>query len=181
MIKFVTSNEHKFTELKSILSEFRVEIEWIRMKYEEIQADTTEEISEDSCKKLRKLVDGSFFIEDTGLYVPVLGGFPGPYSSYVNRTIGNMGLLKLVNADRSAYFETVISLSLGGEIYLFKSSLKGTISMEESGVEGFGYDPIFIPEGYSRTLSELGLEEKNRISHRRGAAEKMVKFLRQMQ
>jgi XTP/dITP diphosphohydrolase len=178
MISFVTSNEHKFREIRSIFLEYGLEVQWTRMSYEEIQGESTASISEDSCRKLQGMISAPFFLEDTGLYIPPLGGFPGPYSSYVNRTIGNSGILKLIENDRRAYFETVVSLSYGGSIYRFEGRLNGTIAPSESGTGGFGYDPIFIPDGYGTTLSEMGENEKNKISHRRKATEGLVSFLK---
>ncbi|MHB1709236.1 MAG: RdgB/HAM1 family non-canonical purine NTP pyrophosphatase [Thermoplasmataceae archaeon] len=178
MIKFVTSNEHKYRELRGIFSHHDIEIEWVRMKYEEIQADTTEEISLDSCRKLQPVIEGTFFMEDTGLYIPALKGFPGPYSSYVNSTIGNKGILSLLGGDRRAYFQTVISLSYRMNIYQFSSTLRGSISTEERGKNGFGFDPVFIPDGEKLTLAEMDPERKNTISHRRKAAEKLIDFIK---
>ncbi len=178
MIKFVTSNEHKYRELNSIFSAHDIEIEWVKMKYEEIQADTTEEISLDSCRKLQSVIEGTFFMEDTGLYISPLKGFPGPYSSYVNSTIGNKGILSLLGVDRRAHFQTVISLSYGRKVYQFSSTLRGTISTEERGENGFGFDPVFIPEGEGFTLAEMDPERKNTISHRRKAAEKLIDFIK---
>jgi XTP/dITP diphosphohydrolase len=178
LIKFVTSNEHKYKEISSIFSAHDIEIEWVKMKYEEIQADTTEEISLDSCKKLQSLIEGTFFMEDTGLYISSLKGFPGPYSSYVNSTIGNRGILSLLGSERMAYFQTVISLSYRGSVYQFSSTLPGSISTEVRGKYGFGFDPVFIPEGEELTLAEMDPARKNTISHRRRAAEKLIDFIR---
>ncbi|MEM0155481.1 MAG: RdgB/HAM1 family non-canonical purine NTP pyrophosphatase [Thermoplasmataceae archaeon] len=177
MIKLVTSNEHKYKEIKSIFLEFGLEVEWVKMSYEEIQDESTARISEDSCRKLQGMIEDPFFLEDTGLYILTLAGFPGPYSSYVNKKIGNKGILKLVGSDRRAYFETVISLSYGGNIYKFDGHLNGTIANAESGSGGFGYDPIFIPDKYNITLSEMGETEKNKISHRRIATEDLIRFI----
>jgi len=179
LIKFVTSNEHKYNELKKIFLEHQIEIKWVHMKYEEIQEDTTDEISLDSCKKLQSLIDGTFFMEDTGLYIDALNGFPGPYSSYVSSTIGNRGILSLLDAERSAHFQTVISLSHNMEVFQFSASVHGSISTDERGKGGFGFDPIFIPDGEEMTLAEMGNERKNLISHRKKAAEKLIHFIKE--
>jgi XTP/dITP diphosphohydrolase len=179
LIKFVTSNRNKFQEVKEVMKAHRIEIGWHELKYEEIQADTTEEISRDSCAKIAVKLDGEFFLEDTGLYIDPLNGFPGPYSSYVQKTIGNKGILKLLhNNGRDATFLTVVSYWNGKEIMQFAGELKGKISYTERGENGFGYDPIFIPDGSEKSLAEMTIPEKNAISHRSIAVQKFIEHLK---
>ncbi|BAB60442.1 hypothetical protein [Thermoplasma volcanium GSS1] len=181
MFKFVTSNKHKFEEIKELGTRYGIDIEWVNMKYEEIQEESTEKISYDSCKKLINLVDSPFFIDDTGLYIESLNGFPGPYSSYVSKTIGNYGILKLMNGieKRSAYFVTVISLNEGGKITQFTGKVIGEISKEIRGKNGFGYDPIFIPNGSERTFAEMETSEKNMVSHRSMAFKGLFSYIKE--
>ncbi|MGC8514729.1 MAG: non-canonical purine NTP pyrophosphatase [Thermoplasmata archaeon] len=174
----VTSNEHKFEEIAAMFRIAEIPLEWKHVKYEEIQEDTTEMISYRSCVEVRKELHDDFFLEDTGLYVPALRGFPGPYSSYVNTTIGYVGLQQLVEGkDRTAYFKTVISLSMNGRIMQFGGVLKGAISSEAKGATGFGFDPVFVPEGDVLTLAEMDVETKNRFSHRGRAVSALIKYL----
>lgn len=148
------------------------------MTYEEIQADETSEISGDSARKLSHQIDGPFFLEDTGLYIDSLNGFPGPYSSFISKKIGNTGVLKLLDGrERSARFITVITYCEKGQFHQFTGTLEGTISLEIKGPGGFGFDPIFIPNGKSDTLSEMSMDEKNEISHRSRALEQLIAFL----
>ncbi|MHA1596329.1 MAG: XTP/dITP diphosphatase [Candidatus Asgardarchaeia archaeon] len=169
VIKFVTSNEHKFKEVSSIMKEVGIEVEWVKMEYLEPQSSDIEEISRFSASYIRdKYSLRNFFIEDTGLFIEGLRGFPGPYSSYVFKTVGNEGILKLMEGvrDRRAYFKTALSyVDDFGKVWTFVSEVRGFIS-EESRGSGWGYDPIFIPEGYDRTYAEMGME-KNKVSHRR--------------
>ena len=169
VIKFVTSNEHKFKEVSSIMKEVGIEVEWVKMEYLEPQSSDIEEISRFSASYIRdKYPLRNFFIEDTGLFIEGLRGFPGPYSSYVFKTVGNEGILKLMEGvrDRRAYFKTALSyVDDFGKVWTFVSEVRGFIS-EESRGSGWGYDPIFIPEGYDRTYAEMGME-KNKVSHRR--------------
>lgn len=179
MIMFVTSNAHKFQEVREIMESSSIEVQWHEMQYEEIQADTTEEISRDSCIKLAKKIEGKFFLEDTGLYIDPLNGFPGPYSSFVQKTIGNKGILRLLhNNGRNARFLTVISYWNGKDVIQFRGELEGKISYTERGSTGFGYDPIFIPDGYEKSLSEMTPAEKNGISHRSTALKKFMDYLK---
>jgi len=179
MIEFISSNRHKFMEIKARMDECSIGITWVKMKYEEIQADTTEEISLDSAKKLSSFRGKPFFIEDTGLYITSLNGFPGPYSSYVSKKLGNSLVLRLLEDERSAVFLTVITYWDGRSFFQFSGKLEGEISMVERGHNGFGYDPIFIPRGKEITMAEMTIEEKNEISHRAMALNKFIEFLNQ--
>ncbi len=126
-----------------------------------------------------KEIDGEgIFIEDSGLFVEALKGFPGVYSAYVFKTIGYSGILKLLAGveNRRAYFESVVGLKLKGEVRIFRGRVDGVIAEKARGKGGFGYDPIFIPEGSEKTFAEAP-EIKNRVSHRKRALEEMRKFL----
>ncbi|GGM67389.1 non-canonical purine NTP pyrophosphatase [Thermogymnomonas acidicola] len=177
-IRFVTSNQWKFNEISEACRRKGIEVEWVRMKYEEIQADDTEEIARTSCERVSAQLGSGFFLEDTGLYVGALGGFPGPYSSYVSKTIGNAGLLKLLEGkERGAYFLTVIAYFDGTVVRTFRGILEGTIADAPRGSNGFGFDPVFIPSGHSRTLAEMSTSEKNMISHRSSALSRFLEYL----
>lgn len=125
------------------------------------------------------------FSDDTGLEVEALNNAPGVYSARYagegNNAENNMNLL-LKNLEgetnRKAQFRTVISLILDGKEYFFEGIVKGTINTELHGDEGFGYDPIFTPEGFDRTFAQMSSEEKNSMSHRGRAIEKLVDFLK---
>jgi XTP/dITP diphosphohydrolase len=124
------------------------------------------------------------FSDDTGLEVEALNGEPGVYSArYAGEgKDSEANMLKLLKnlegkENRKAQFRTVISLILDGKEYLFEGVVKGKILTEKHGKEGFGYDPIFMPDGYNRSFAELTMEEKNAISHRGHAVEKLFDFL----
>ena len=176
MLKFVTSNAHKYMEAETLFKKRGIEISWEKMKYEEIQADDNETICRDSCMKLSEKLESPFFIDDTGLYIKSLNGFPGPFASYVQETLGNSRILEIASGS-AAFFKTVVGFSNQKQIYVFTGILNGNISNRESRTNGFGYDPIFIPQGYDKELSELSTEEKNIISHRGKALEKFIDFL----
>jgi len=119
-------------------------------------------------------------IDDSGLFVDALKGFPGVYSSYVFKTVGCDGILSLMRGveDRRARFECCIGfMAPGGEPFIAKAVAEGTISQEKMGAGGFGYDPVFIPQGYTRSYAQIDLPEKNRISHRGKAMEIFLKEL----
>ncbi|MGQ4914891.1 MAG: XTP/dITP diphosphatase [Candidatus Asgardarchaeia archaeon] len=173
---FITSNEHKFREVSQILKAYNVNIKWYKVKYTEIQADQIEEIALQSAKLLATRLNFDFFLEDTGLFIDVLNGFPGPFSAYVYRTIGNNGILRLLQhvENRNAYFKTCVAYYNSREktIHTFVGVMEGRISYKIRG-EQWGFDPIFIPKGYKKTYAEMG-SEKNKISHRTKAIEKFA-------
>ncbi|MFQ6137346.1 MAG: XTP/dITP diphosphatase [Candidatus Hydrothermarchaeales archaeon] len=177
MISFVTSNEHKFNEAKEIFKKYGIKLEWLAQDYKEIQGDSLEEIVVES---LKEIGGTSIMIEDAGLFIDALYGFPGVYSRFVEDTIGNKGILKLMESieDREARFESVVGYKdEEGEMRVFKGVVKGRIAHEIKGKGGFGYDPIFIPEGYNKTFAQ-DIKVKNDISHRKRALEEVARFLR---
>ncbi len=173
---FITSNESKYREARKIGEKYGVNVGWIQLEYLEPQGNDLREIAKLSAEMLTKKMDSPFFIEDSGLFIKALNGFPGPYSSYVFKTIGNEGIIKLMDGieDRTAFFMAIIAYWDGNKIKLFEGKVEGKIANEIRGTGGFGYDPIFEYEG--RTFAEMG-DEKNEYSHRRRALESFFKWL----
>lgn len=180
---FVTGNRHKFEEVSEIAAEHGLKLDMRDLPCKEIQADELEEIARqsavDACSSLGK----PCFVEDAGLFVHALRGFPGPYSSYVFRTIGNDGLLKLMASigDRRAEFRSAVGYcEPGSKPTVFTGKVEGNISPEARGTQGFGFDPIFVPsEGDGRTFAKMTVAEKNVISHRARAIKKFLKWYTQ--
>ncbi len=173
-IRFVTSNEHKAEEAAEILRSGGIEVEWVDLEYPEIQADSLEEVVSFSLEWVSGRVETPFFIEDAGMFIDALSGFPGPYSSYVFRTIGNQGIIRLMEgvSNRRAKFYSVIGLVAGRgmKAEVMGAGVPGRIAERPRGI-GWGFDPIFIPEGGGGlTYAEMG-RRKNEISHRRRALE----------
>jgi len=176
----VTSNDGKFREISQQMKEHGFELEHVKTSYPEIQADTLDETIVPGLRWLLERYDRPLMIDDSGLFIDALKGFPGVYSSYVFKTIGCDGILRLMKdvKDRGARFECCIGfLRPGGEPFVAKGVAKGTIAESKAGTGGFGYDPIFIPEGYSKTYAQFEIPEKNKISHRGRAIETFVKEL----
>ena len=156
------------------------ELEHIDVSYPEIQAASLEETISPGLTWLVSKFGRPIMIDDSGFFVNALKGFPGVYSSYVFKTIGCEGILKLMEGkdDRSARFECCIGfVTPGQDSFIAKGVSKGTISLEIRGSGGFGYDPIFINEGHSKTYAELDVVEKNEVSHRGKAIEAFVREL----
>ena len=169
---FVTHNEAKYKEAYQIGQEYKIEIKWFDLEYEENQEDEIEKIALYSCNNLIKenpeITSKNFFLEDAGLFINTLNGFPGPYSSYVFRKIGNEGILDLMHdkEDKSAFFKSVAALYYEGEIKLFQGVTEGKITSMMKGNKGFGFDPIFQPDSSDFTFAEMSLKTKNLYSHR---------------
>ena len=179
---FVSSNVNKFQEIENILNEYHIKISFHKAELPEIQSDSLEEFALFSAKHAFSQLEQPLFVEDTGLFIQGLNGFPGPYASYIFKTIGNQGVLKLLRDEmnREAIFRTVYALILSdSESFTFIGETRGTIAQEEKGNEGWGYDPIFIPdEGDGQTYAEMGIMKKNKISHRQRSLRKMVEWVK---
>lgn len=190
-IVFATNNRHKLDEIRKI-SEGKLEI--LSLNDINCQTDIPETgttLEENALIKARFVKDNfgyDCFADDTGLEVKALGGAPGVYSARyagedckaednIRKLLSNLAGVD----DRSATFRTVIALLMGDKQYFFEGVIPGKIIDEKRGESGFGYDPIFIPDGYEQTFAELGDEIKNTISHRAIASDKLIRFLLEMQ
>lgn len=174
MIYFVTSNKGKYAEAQAIFGDLVQK----DIGYAEIQADTLEEVALCGMKEVAARVQGPVMLEDAGLFVEALKGFPGVYSAYVQKTIGNAGILRLMEGQerRDAYFKSVVAYAEPGmETVMFSGVVHGQIGFEARGGKGFGYDPIFYVGGVS--LGEMEIAEKNKISHRAGSMRALKKRL----
>ena len=162
-ILFASSNANKFREAKQILAINGIKLGFFKCKLEEIQVDSLEKIASKKVSDAFKQCKKPVIVEDDGLLIESLNGFPGPYSSFVFESIGNKGILKLVSKNRNAKFHSVIAFCNKNKIKLFSANLDGKISKNIKG-KGWGYDPIFIPKGKKQTFAEI--KNKNEISHR---------------
>ncbi|MFO8109034.1 MAG: XTP/dITP diphosphatase [Thermoplasmata archaeon] len=174
----ITSNRGKFREFQKELSgQFRVSMK--NVDYHEIQTDSLEFVVLHALDELEEYAP--LIIDDSGLFVRALNGFPGVYSAYVMDTLGCSGILKLMEQEenREAYFQCIIGLLDHGK-KLFKGTCRGSISYKERGTQGFGYDPIFIPSGCDTAFAEMDTSEKNKISHRGKAAESFLDHVKSL-
>ena len=176
---FATTNQHKFAEAEDILSEFSIEISILKEKKIEIQSPSIEEIARKSASWIIENHSGKIIVEDAGFFVESLGGFPGPYSSYVFDKIGTEGILRLLEGkdNRTAEFRSAVAFCKSGyDIKIFTDKIVGIVAFERKGTEGFGFDPIFIPSKMTRTFAEMSIKEKSNYSHRAGALRKFAKW-----
>uniref|UniRef100_A0A7C1P367 dITP/XTP pyrophosphatase n=1 Tax=Thermofilum pendens TaxID=2269 RepID=A0A7C1P367_THEPE len=178
-VYLATGNKTKAAEIINVLAEAGITAEVVPLKKLEVQSDSLEEIARVAAERLPPL-DAPIVVEDAGLFVTALNGFPGPYSHYVFRTLGCRGLLKLLEGveERRACFKSVVAVKMpSGEVEVFTGETWGVITHEERGGKGFGFDPIFQPEGSTKTFAEMDLEEKNLWSHRGRAVRKLALWL----
>jgi len=178
----VTGNVHKFNEARNVLAEYNVATAMLNLEAVEIQDDSVENIAKASVEDATEKSNLPVFVEDAGLFVKALNGFPGPYSSYVFRTVGVKGISKLMQNERKrdAYFLSVVAFSNRQELLepkCFRGMVGGKIAYEERGKQGFGFDPIFQPYGGNRkTFAEMTTQEKNKYSHRAQALRKFARW-----
>ena len=187
-IVFATNNKHKLEEIKDILGKDFEIVSLAEIGCHEDIPETGLTLEENARQKSTYIVEHynhDCFADDTGLEVDALNGEPGVHSArYAEGTDhdseANMRKLlsKMSNVkDRTARFRTVISLIINGVEHQFEGRVEGRVATEKHGTEGFGYDPIFIPEGYNKSFAELGEEVKNQISHRARAVKKLAEYL----
>ena len=165
-ITFVTGNWSKIMSAKQILEPLGINVNHVKMNTAEIQADTVEEIAMHSAKEASDKLKCAVLKNDTGLFVEALGGFPGPYTHYVDEKLGENGLLKLLeNVDnrKACFIEAYAYCEYGKEPVVFKSITNGQIALQKSGTFGWSWDYIFIPDGYDKTLANYPDEERFQV------------------
>jgi XTP/dITP diphosphohydrolase len=186
-IIFASNNKHKIREISNILGDSFTLLSLSDINMEEDIPENEPTLEANALHKARHIhaaTGMNVFADDTGLEVDALDGIPGVHSA---RFAGEMkdsdaNIEKLLamlgnNPERRARFRTLIALIFEGREYLFEGRSEGLIIKEKRGNNGFGYDPVFIPDGYDKTFAEMNLDEKNRISHRSKAFEKLRLFL----
>lgn len=189
-IVFATNNNHKLSEIRAMLPD---DIEILSLAeigcHEDIPetADTLEGNAEQKARFIYDRYGYDCFADDTGLEVDALGGAPGVhtarYAGEDHNTEANTDKLLhelKENFERHARFRTVIALIIKNEVHFFDGIVEGEIATERRGTDGFGYDPVFIPEKTGKTFAELGVKVKNKISHRARAVKKLVTYLKEV-
>ncbi|MBI5859553.1 MAG: RdgB/HAM1 family non-canonical purine NTP pyrophosphatase [Nitrosarchaeum sp.] len=166
---FVSSDYQKYKEAKKILHSFGIRLGFFKYELEEIQSSSLKEIASKKAAQAFQKYKKPIIIEDDGLFIDSLYGFPGPYSSYVFKTIGNKGILQLLTQNRKAKFVSIISFYDDKNSKSFEAKIYGNISKIQTG-KGWGYDPIFMPKNSNKTFAEL--TNKNELSHRYKALKK---------
>jgi XTP/dITP diphosphohydrolase len=186
---FATNNDHKLTEIRDILGDSFKLLSLKDLNLEEDIPENEPSLEGNAMYKARhvyRILNVNVFADDTGLETDVLNGLPGVHSARfagegknsddnIDKLLGLMGS----SENRKARFRTIIALIIDGREYLFEGISEGTVIFERRGKEGFGYDPVFVPSGSNLTYAEMSLDEKNKISHRARAFNKLKEFLYQ--
>ncbi len=184
---FATNNKHKLEEVQKLLDDNFKLLSLSDISFKGEIPEDYETLKENALQKARFIYDRfktDCFADDTGLEIDFLNGAPGVYSARyagpgctfddnINKVLNAMGDTE----NRKARFRTIIALILNEREYFFEGKVDGEILKEKQGNEGFGYDPVFRPLGYDQSFAEMNLEEKNKISHRGRATQKLVEFL----
>lgn len=188
IVFFVTTNIHKFNEARLVFAKHKIATAMLKIEALEIQHNRLENIAKASAIDAVKKCGLPIIVEDAGLFIKHLNEFPGPYSSYVYRTIGNKGVIKLMQTihERDACFKSVIAFHSPEEKSprCFHGEVKGRISQKERGSRGFGFDPIFEPRNlnvnghYRKTFGETTAKDKNKYSHRAQALRNFAEWYR---
>ena len=176
---FASSNINKYNEINHLVSARKnsFEVTFRMMELKEIQSDSLLEVAENKVLQAFRINKKEIFVEDDGLFIEALKDFPGVYSSYVNKTIGNVGILDLLSnkVNRNASFKSIIAFYDGNKIESFTGEIKGKIAFELTD-GGWGFDPIFVPENSDLTFGQMDLNTKNQISHRKVALDRFLKW-----
>tara|TARA_Y100000310_G_scaffold281722_1_gene302397 strand:- start:32584 stop:33135 length:552 start_codon:yes stop_codon:yes gene_type:complete len=179
-INLITSNLGKVKEFKIILGD-SIKIKHIEMEYSELRSDNSEEIAKEAAKRLANELKKPVVVEDSGLFIKALNDFPGTCSSYIHKRIGLKGILKLMEniEDRTCYYKSAVAYcEPDKEPLSFLGEEKGTLAEEIKGNNGFGHDPIFIPENNNKTYGEIeNCEDLKRF--RKIAVEKLKNYLKE--
>jgi XTP/dITP diphosphohydrolase len=175
---FATGNEHKLQEANAALAQYGMQALKLEDYHKiEIQSNDLEDIAYSALALIIQKTDKPVFVEDSGLFVHELNGFPGPYSSYVFETLGVEGILKLLERakSRKAEFRSSVAFGMEGKwLANFNSTTEGTIQLQPRGENGFGFDPIFVPMWTQKTFAEMEMKEKTIYSHRAKALSKLA-------
>ena len=179
-VYFTTENKNKFLEAARIASSFQVNLKHLNWKKLEIQSQSLTEIASFAAREAAQSTRKVVVAEDAGFFVQGLGGFPGPYSSYIFDTLGNAGILRLMRnvQNRRASFQAAVAYCEPNQRPIsFTGSVRGSLAWRPRGLHGFGFDPIFLPrQGDGRTFAQMSMNEKNLSSHRAKAFTKFCKW-----
>jgi XTP/dITP diphosphohydrolase len=177
-VLFATSNHHKVAEANKVGAKLGVEFKQVNVLYPEVRAESVRKVAEEGALCVHNQIKRPIMVEDSGLFVDALNGFPGAYSAYVFHKMGCEGILKLLAGfeNRKAKFVSAVGYYDGRGVQVFEGVVEGYITEGERGSSGFGYDPIFKPSDSPKTFAE-DPGHKNEVSHRRKAIEGLCRFL----
>ena len=179
ILKVITSNPGKVREYREVFSKLDIEVDHQKIPYDEIQTTDLREVVRKGMDHLRSIGLCDFIIDDSGIFIDALNGFPGVFSAYALKSIENEGILKLMEnvTEREANFQCCIGCNIKGNDVIVLGRCDGVILMRSKGKEGFGFDPIFSHDG-KRSFAEISMEEKNGVSHRGNAVRLLMEEIK---
>lgn len=171
-----TRNKGKAQELEDIL---KIPLEIANVEIDEVQSMDLEYVARKKTEEAYKILKNPVITDDVGVFIEAWNGFPGPFVKYIFLHLGNKNVLKLLKDEknRNVIVRSVVGFHDGKKVYTFLGEVTGKIALEERGTEGWGFDPIIIPDGEIQTYAEMGNKKKNQLSHRRKAFDKFKNFL----
>lgn len=171
-----TGNKGKVEELEDIL---KIPLEIADIDIDEVQSMDLEYVSKRKTEEAFKILKKPVITDDVGVFIEVWNNFPGPFVKYANQILGLKKILNLLKNEknRNVIVRSAVSYHDGKKIHTFIGEVKGTIALKERGTDGWGFDPIIIPNGETQTYAEMGFKKKNQLSHRRKAFDKLKTFL----
>jgi XTP/dITP diphosphohydrolase len=178
-IWFLTNNDYKHAEMRSILSPHKLDVQQLQARIDEIQTEDMEKLVEDKTLKAFEAIKRPVFVDHTGLTFDLLEGLPGGLTEIFWNKLKNRKIAELIgqSSNPKVTARTYIGYCDGRKVYTFVGTISGTVPREPRGPEGFQWDPIFVPNGHEETFAEMGAEKKNEISMRRKALDSFISFL----
>ena len=175
-IYIATSNKGKIEEISDIL---KIPLEFANIEIDEVQSMDLEYVARKKVIEAFNILKKPVIVDDVGVYFESWNKFPGPFVKYVHNFLGNKKILDLFKKEknRKLVVQSVVAYHDGKKIHTFVGTVKGTLSLKEKGSQGWGFDPIIIPNGEKQTYAQMGLKKKNQLSHRGKAFKKLKKFL----
>lgn len=175
-IYFATGNPNKAREAEAILG---VNVQFADIEFEEVQSMDLDHVTRKKAEEAYRILQKPVLVDDVGFEVEAWNGFPGPLVKYLFSSMGNEGFLRMMEheTNRSVKVQSMIGYHDGNVVHTFLGEFTGTVTSEERGNDGWGFDPVIIPEGEELTLAELGFDHKNHNSHRAISLQKLKEFL----
>ncbi len=175
-ILFATGNKNKVREAQSVL---QIELEIADIELDEVQSMDLIYVAKKKAEEAFAILKKPVIIDDVGIFIAALNGFPGPFVKFMEESMGIKKLLDLLKDEknRDIVVQSVVAFHNGQEVFIFVGEVKGEIAREMRGTDGWGFDPIVIPAGQTQTYAELGFDKKNELSHRKKAFVKFKEFL----
>ncbi len=175
-IFFATGNKEKAREAQAILG---VEVEIADIEVDEVQSMDLEYVARRKAEEAFRKIKKPVLVDDVGFYISAWNGFPGPLIKFLDKARGNQGILQMMEGEknRSVKIQSAIGYHDGSNVHVFIGEINAHIGFEEKGIDGWGFDPIVIREGETKTIAELGFDHKNKVSHRAKSLQMLKEFL----